>query len=591
MVVVSAGRRRRELGVGEGGNQIWQVTYLFPVHTLANLARNLPLAPSHEPISLVTSAERPTTSAIISELHFKSQATYGTGSLPPLPRKMPVPELTTEILIKIFEYLSESNWDFRQLIESPPINRQFTALIRLFLFRQFVFHPHMVATNENGRILPWPKSTDSEPGARERQQQRLDFWASDAIAPNMRRCCISVREYPVPAGKGLLKPSFVAMEDNPPDLLLRTFFDYVAAGRFANLTHLQIRTIQLDKARLELLAGVRTLLELDVAFCPFDDDVTPATQTRFSVPRLIIGAYTTSPHPLPAWVSIWEPGSLRQLTICATIELRWDIEEASGSDTWLEDVKPLKSLPRLTELELVLLRGDPDPRYGPRYETYQKIISTKLEATQLDDVYIPSLAALHLPGALLPLFWREKSTFGLKSLVVDNSQRFTFLDSIRSTPAPSWASGLTQLYLTLLCNHFDEDDADARTQEADDIFEPSNLGEIFRAFPALEDLKLELRCTITYTEVNDTILNFVRGLPDLGIFAPTLRNMTINFRLCYFSSPETDPSHSATREEVCAIGDRVVANFSRLESFKLDGAQFTYLWAKEEQTVFYIHGR
>nr|GAT46341.1 predicted protein [Mycena chlorophos] len=504
---------------------------------------------------------------------------------------MPAPELTTELLIKIFEYLSESNWDFQQLIQSPPISRQFTALIRLFLFRRFVFHPHLVATNENRRIVSHPKSTDAEPGQRELQQQRLDFWASDAIAPNMRRCEISARDYPVPAGKGLLKPSYVEMEDNPPDLLLRTFLDYVAAGTFVNLTHLKIRNIQLDKARVEILASVRTLLELDVALCPLDDDAMQATQTRFSVPRLILGAYTTDAHPLPPWISIWEPGSLRKLTICATIELRWDIEEASGSDTWLEDVRPLKGLPHLTELELVLLRGDPDQRYGPRYETYQKIVSTKLDATQLDGAYIPSLTTLYLPGALLPLFWREKSTFGVKSLQLDNSQRFTFLDAIRPAPAPSWASGLARLHLTLLCNHFDEDDADARAQEADDIFEPSNLGEILRAFPALEDLKLELRCTITYTEVNDTILDFVRGVPDLGIFAPTLRSMTINFRLCYFSSPEKDPSHSATREEVCAIGDKVVAKFSSLESFKLDGAQFTYIWEKGEQTVFYIHGR
>ncbi|KAF7293812.1 F-box domain-containing protein [Mycena chlorophos] len=419
---------------------------------------------------------------------------------------MPLLELPTEVLLRILQYLTD--YEHKRLLKSQPINRQFTALLRVFLFRRFVFLPHMVAINKNWQIVPWPKSTGSEPGQRELQHQRLEFWASDAMGPNLRQCVVSPRTYFVPASGGLLQPSSLAVADNPPDLLLRTFFDHVAAGAFTNLTHLKMHMIQLSKARLEILASVPTHLDVDVMYCPIDDfdDMTPATDgPRFSGARLFVGAYTSSPSPFPPWLSMWEPGALRQLTICAFIELRWDIEEASGSDTWLEDLGQLKRFPHLAELELVVYRGEANRDKALSYETTNNIVSTNLDDTQLDDAHIPSLEKLRLPAALLPLFWRERSTFGLKSLVVDNSNRITFLDAVRRAPAPSWASALTHLDFTFRCNRFDEDDSDARDQEADDVFAPSNLGEIFRAFPALESLKLLVRSTISCTTINDTV--------------------------------------------------------------------------------------
>ncbi|KAJ6462030.1 hypothetical protein C8R47DRAFT_1225657 [Mycena vitilis] len=170
--------------------------------------------------------------------------------------------IATEVWDGIVSFYS-SKEDRQTLQHLNLTNRRFHLLSRPRLFADFAFHPYSVRADRYGMsaghlILP----TDPNP---ERLRQRLEFWASEGIAPYVRTCAVQPLEF-----EGVER---VAPPDEDPYALLKRFYELLP--RFVNLESLEAFTLHVTNLAIANLFRLPKLASLSIDMCVLAEGETP----------------------------------------------------------------------------------------------------------------------------------------------------------------------------------------------------------------------------------------------------------------------------------------------------------------------------
>ncbi|KAJ7928107.1 hypothetical protein B0H13DRAFT_1969421, partial [Mycena leptocephala] len=207
-------------------------------------------------------------------------------------------EIPTEILDEILEHFS-ARGNCETLQHLNLVNRRFHHLARQRLFTYLTFHPYSVAVDSYGMsaadlILP----LDPTP---EHLRQRLEFWASEDIAPCVRECIVQPLEFEES------KRESPAGED--PYILLKAFYEFLP--RFINLEVFNAFTLHFTTIAMTNLRLLPKLTAMNIDMC----SVAEGETLDLDAPsKLKLGSPT---------VMIWKHGGLAPCVLTPFVRCVW----------------------------------------------------------------------------------------------------------------------------------------------------------------------------------------------------------------------------------------------------------------------------
>jgi hypothetical protein len=242
-------------------------------------------------------------------------------------------EIPTEILDEMVEHFS-ARGNCETLQHLNLVNRRFHHLARQRLFTYLTFHPYSVAVDSYGMsaadlILP----LDPTP---EHLRQRLEFWASEDIAPCVRECIVQPLEFEES------KRESPAGED--PYTLLKAFYEFLP--RFINLEVFNAFTLHFTTIAMTNLRLLPKLTAMNIDMCSVAKgetlDLDPPSKLRLEFFRF------SNCVDLEAWWSCAVcPDTLRSLCL--------DFSGSLNQLLFYEESK-LPCFPNVQFLELILGR-------------------------------------------------------------------------------------------------------------------------------------------------------------------------------------------------------------------------------------------
>ncbi|KAJ7726708.1 hypothetical protein DFH07DRAFT_1000701 [Mycena maculata] len=201
--------------------------------------------------------------------------------------------LANELWGEVFEYLPR---DVLMALHSS--HRLFHRISRSFLFREFRFHPYSIPDNAG-------QAEQTDP-----VQQRLRFWCSAEIAPCIRVCIVSPRDYPNhPNTYGLPRV------DDPRNTLSAFFH---SLPFFTNLRDFRAYAIHFSSIATLNLRLLPNLAQLDVRLCTVAEGVDCA---GYAPLNLSACKFLNPPSIEDPWLPVLSPDTLRRLDMSCTAQL------------------------------------------------------------------------------------------------------------------------------------------------------------------------------------------------------------------------------------------------------------------------------
>ncbi|KAJ7928106.1 hypothetical protein B0H13DRAFT_2653276 [Mycena leptocephala] len=243
-------------------------------------------------------------------------------------------EIPTEIWDEIVEHFSAGG-NCETLQRLNLVNRRFHHLAHQRLFTYFTFHPYSVAVDSYGMsaedlILP----LDPTP---EHLRQRLEFWASEDIAPCVRECTVRPLEFE--------QSTRESPPGEDPYTLLKAFYEFLP--RFINLEVFNAFTLHFTTIAMTNLRLLPKLTAMNIDMCPVAKgeilDLNPPSKLKLESFR-----FSNCANRLQRWWSCALcPDTLRSLCL-----------DFSGSHDQLffYEESQLPCFPNVQFLELILGR-------------------------------------------------------------------------------------------------------------------------------------------------------------------------------------------------------------------------------------------
>jgi hypothetical protein len=332
------------------------------------------------------------------------------------------------------------------ILQCHLVDRLFHRITHPLLFRKSNCNPYANPSN------PYDCSPASlrllESAQVERELQRVQFWASDNIAPFVRVCIVS---------KGLSGPvypskaprwKFSQIED--PYIILRAFFD--SLPRFRNLRRLYARVVLFTKIGIQNLCLLTNLTHLELNISPVLDVLDASTRGRLAVSSLVLRHNRRDPRTMEQWFQILDPAALQHVQTTHNLFLFTTI--ASGNPFPSVQSLEIGWDQRTNNLNLEVLSKFPAVEALTvtdwRFWGHPDEIETLEDATSLA---LTSLKKYCGPHALFPLLYHIPT---LHHLTFDDCQTSDFLNCLRPIRVLPHVTSLTLHFTELDTRALDE---------------------------------------------------------------------------------------------------------------------------------------
>ncbi|KAJ7784351.1 hypothetical protein B0H16DRAFT_1492211 [Mycena metata] len=323
--------------------------------------------------------------------------------------------LATELWEGVFDHLREDKESLKTLNLT---DQRFHALSRPRLFTDFTFHPYCTGgygMSIEDLYLPLNPTP-------ERLHERLEFWASEEIAPLVRECVIEPLEFEAPRRK---RP-----EGEDPYTLLNAFFALLP--RFVNLQGINAFTIHFTNASLATLSLLPKLTKVGVEMCSMVEDERP--QPLSSPLKLTTFTFGNNEDQEEWWYRALSPDTLQKLGLDLS-QLQWQ---------YLFSEPPLPTFPNVHTFYLAVGRAM-GPHHFRHLAKFPGIRNLHLArcivfpgfAPNLDDLgdikFCPVLENYKGPVALLPFLTLDT----VKNLNIDPCEFDDFVGTMRRVWKPN----------------------------------------------------------------------------------------------------------------------------------------------------------
>ncbi|KAJ7132972.1 hypothetical protein C8R46DRAFT_1235515 [Mycena filopes] len=327
--------------------------------------------------------------------------------------------LATEIWGHVFGFLT-SNEDKETLKHLNLGNKLFHALSRPRLFSDFTFHPYsteaygMSAEDLYLPLDPSPKHVS----------ERLQFWASEEIAPLVRGCMIEPLAF--------AKAERERPADEDPYTLLNAFFALLP--RFVNLESLDAFTIHFTNASLATLSLLPKLTSVGVDMCCLVQD--ERLQPLSSPLKLTTFTFANAEDQEDWWYRALSPDTLQTIGL--------DLSQLHFQNLFSDDMQPLPTFPNVHTFHLAVGRAMGPHHFTPlaKFPGVKQLHLTKCHTfpgfpPTLDDLgdtkFCPLLEVYRGPAALLPFL--ALST--VEELIIDRCPFDDFVGAMRRASTPN----------------------------------------------------------------------------------------------------------------------------------------------------------
>ncbi|KAJ7931135.1 hypothetical protein B0H13DRAFT_1858003 [Mycena leptocephala] len=471
-----------------------------------------------------------------------------------------MPEVGTEIWLEILSQLPHAI-----LLDLALVNRTFARQCQQVLFRRFEFHPY--ARESDGSLL-LPEPRDMEQALR-----RLDFWTSEAISPNVRRCDVS-QWFRYGSRK------FSASPDSEPYALLSTFFSRI--GNFPKLVHLTFRDIQLSSAHLTILCGLPALRTLAVDRCEVTGSSDAIDGQTLRVQMFTFADEFAKKDALHPWLPLLDFRSIHTLSLDCNLQglskefprfaavkvatLRTEIANGAAAQ---ECIRLLGHFPAIAELKLA----------NSGHETPAKIPNV--------DPAAAALTKLAISCELLPAFLHAQSAPVLSDLTVLSCSPTQLVSALKKNGSTSPSLSIDSLAIALYdCVESLGDEEDGWEPDDDLKLQGTvtapRLRTILTSFSSLTKLDVGIWCSIkSRCNTNVIPMNLFTKLPSITSFPPTLITLLIRWTFGYEHVGDVDMMHNADESAFTAVTSRLVRTCPRLQYLWLDGdTMYVYRWRR-----------
>ncbi|KAJ7304857.1 hypothetical protein DFH08DRAFT_976457 [Mycena albidolilacea] len=416
---------------------------------------------------------------------------------------------------------------------------KFKGISRPLLFNEFHFHPYASGQRDD-ILLPGPTEVNQS-------MERLEFWCSDEIAPNVRSCTMT------PWRKlGPVWSSWNFAATSTPYILLVPFFERLRA--FTCLQELSAYGIRFTQSGVTNLCRASALTNLRLENCSItigehiDTSSLSLGVARFAFHHMVTGAAGNG----DVWLPLLRPECLQELDLTLNPSLFGD-EISIPSFPHVHTFTTTMNLSTMSYNLSILAKF-------PAVRTFSTHGWGQLQDGP-DVLAEASFTFLGLqqytgPCETMALFLHRPT---LTHLTIGYCSPFALITQLERIGGSNNITSLTASF---------------------DNLDIAMLGTICAFFPTLTELRIDATSQVEYNVADDTqgATGFFTELAEITTLPTALERLGLT---CVFEydDPETAPP-AADVPEFSELRDALVARYPSLTALWFDGQDFLFHWRK-----------
>ncbi|KAF7305681.1 hypothetical protein HMN09_00821800 [Mycena chlorophos] len=472
-------------------------------------------------------------------------------------------ELGSEIWLAILRELPKNT-----LPEVSLVNRAFATLCRQILFVEYDFHPYYTEPygDNDAPLLPEPQEI-------ERFKERIGFWASEPIAPLVRRCRISPWSHQE-------NRTFVASTE--PYMLMSAFFAQLP--KLAKLTHLTLFKIRLPSADMFALCELPSLCSLVVKRV----EVLPGEEAQHDAKLHVKAFALEDAHEdrfgLRQWLPLLHPSSVQDLSLQCDVQnvlklvpdfpstknLQFRMK-LSDSTAIKDAITFLRHFPALVTVKLT--QGSVAGTGRRLSSNYNKFI-----------LQTPTLESALVPFQLVPSLLQPTGPAALTDLSIGECGAKLFQAILKKGSVGERIRRLSVQFVETVGGKGEEDAFGNVKLKASSV-SIAVLGASLAFFPNLTTLDIKINSTIEpCCETNDLPIKLFNKLATMADLPLRMQTFIVRWVFSYDDPSDCDTIHNASKSSLVFIRTQLVDRYPSLRYLMLDGDMFLYRWTRNIKT-------